>query len=86
MSAVVLRASGYTWKCPECGRENYTGPAPEVVCCEQCHGEFQVRELHHRRDGAATARRKEVDQPEQPALLPLLIIGPPIAAEDEIPF
>lgn len=86
MTAVVLRASGYTWKCPECGRENYTGPAPESVGCKRCHGEFQVKELHHRRDAAVTARRKEVEEAQQPGLLPLLRGFPPTAAEDEIPF
>jgi DNA-directed RNA polymerase subunit RPC12/RpoP len=86
MSGVVLRASGYTWKCPECGRENYTGPAPELVRCKRCNGEFQVRELHHRRDPDASSRRKKVRKPEQLGLLPLLPLAPPIAAEDEIPF
>ena len=46
MTRVILRASGYTWKCPECDRENYTGPAPDMVQCEQCNGEFEVKELH----------------------------------------
>lgn len=40
MSDVVLRASGYTWKGPECGRCNYTGPAPEQVRCKARNGEF----------------------------------------------
>lgn len=86
MTGVVLRASGYTWKCPECGRENYTGPAPEAVRCKRCHGEFQVREFHHRRDAAIAARTKEVEEAQQPGLLPLPPLAPPIAAEDEIPF
>jgi hypothetical protein len=46
---VKLEASGYTWECPECKRHNYTGPAPEEVCCEGCKGVFRVSDLSHRR-------------------------------------
>lgn len=48
-SEVRLKASGYTWECPECGRHNYTGPAPEEVRCEGCNGVFYVSDLSHRR-------------------------------------
>ena len=49
MNKVKLRASGYTWLCPECKTENYTGPAPEEVRCEGCKGIFFVSDLSHRR-------------------------------------
>ena len=81
MTEVVLRASGYTWKCPECGRENYTGPAPMSVRCRACHGEFEVKDLHHRRAGMETNNRKEVAKD-----LPLFAAAPPLSADDEIPF
>lgn len=48
MTEVKLRASGYTWSCPECSRENYTGAAPTRVACAGCHAEFPVHELTHR--------------------------------------
>jgi DNA-directed RNA polymerase subunit RPC12/RpoP len=85
MTAVVLRASGYTWKCPECGRENYTGPAPAAVRCKGCNGEFEVKELHHRRVEAEQDKSngKEVRKTE---ILPLFAAAPPIQAEDDIPF
>jgi DNA-directed RNA polymerase subunit RPC12/RpoP len=86
MTTVVLRASGYTWKCPECGRENYTGPAPGSVRCGQCNGEFQVKGLHHRRRTAESNGRKEVSQSLQPGLLSPLPVSPPVPVEDEIPF
>ena len=86
MTSVILRSSGYTWKCPECARENYTGPAPESVRCGQCNGEFQVKELHHRRCAAGSIGRKEVIQSQQPGLLSLLAVSPPVTVEDEVPF
>jgi hypothetical protein len=82
MTEVVLRASGYTWKCPECRRDNYTGPAPVSVKCKACHGEFEVKDLHHRRAGMETNNRKEVTTD----LLPLFAAAPPLSADDEIPF
>jgi hypothetical protein len=85
MSTVVLRASGYTWKCPECGRENYTGAAPAEVACKGCHAEFQVKELHHRRmePEEPKSERKNVRKAE---VLPLFAEAPPMSADDEIPF
>ncbi len=84
MTSVVLRASGYTWKCLECGRENYTGAAPEAVQCKGCNGEFEVKELHH--------RRIETDKPKtngkearKTDSLPLFAGAPPLPAEDDIP-
>jgi hypothetical protein len=81
MSDIVLRASGYTWKCPECGRSNYTGPAPEHVHCKASNGEFGVRGLHHRRVGSKRSPRKEVKRLET---LPLFEASSPNMAEDEI--
>jgi len=49
MTSVNLKASGYTWRCPECRFENYTGAAPSAVCCSKCNGAFDVRYLVHRR-------------------------------------
>ena len=86
MTSVTLRASGYTWKCAECGRENYTGPAPGSVRCGQCHAEFEVKALQHRRAESVDLKRKEVKTPEQAPLMPLFAESRPMAAEDEIPF
>jgi DNA-directed RNA polymerase subunit RPC12/RpoP len=86
MTSVTLRASGYTWKCAECGRENYTGPAPASVRCGQCHAEFEVKALQHRRAESVDLKRKEVNTPEPTPLMPLFAESPPMAAEDEIPF
>ena len=49
MTSVNLKASGYTWRCPECHGENYTGAAPSVVICSKCNGTFDVKTLVHRR-------------------------------------
>ena len=49
MTSVNLKASGYTWCCPECQAENYTGAAPLEVCCGKCNGMFDVMSLLHRR-------------------------------------
>jgi len=84
MTSVVLRSSGYTWKCPECHRENYTGPAPAAVRCEGCHGEFEVKELHHRRSNSESM--KEVAKDQEYVMMPLF--EPPAwkSAEEDIPF
>jgi hypothetical protein len=83
MTAVVLRASGYTWQCPECGRGNYTGPAPAAVQCKDCHGEFEVKDLRHRRAGNDPNHGKEAKKTEN---LPLFAAAPPMSAEDQVPF
>jgi DNA-directed RNA polymerase subunit RPC12/RpoP len=83
MTAVVLRASGYTWKCAECGRENYTGPAPAMVKCRGCNGQFEVRDLHHRRAESESTNGKEARKTEA---MPLFAAAPPVPAEDDIPF
>ena len=56
MDIVTLKASGYTWKCPECNRENYTGPAPAEVRCKSCNGSFRVGDLSHRKIGMSKAK------------------------------
>lgn len=86
MTTVVLRASGYTWKCPECNRENYTGPAPDMVQCEGCKGEFDVKDLHHRRSKSECDSGKEADKIQQNPFMPLFGSSSPVSAEDEIPF
>jgi hypothetical protein len=55
MTSVNLKASGYTWRCPECKQDNYTGAAPSSVSCSKCNGLFSVKSLVHRRE-----RGKEV--------------------------
>jgi hypothetical protein len=86
MIAVVLRASGYTWKCPECGRENYTGPAPEAVHCHGCNGEFEVKELHHRR--VEVEKERHIGEPtmRKTEVLPLFAAVPQEQPEEDIPF
>ena len=79
INKVKLKASGYTWQCPECKRQNYTGPAPEEVHCEGCKGVFYVSDLSHRweRKSVETAahsdngrrRSEESSQPELQARL-----------------
>jgi len=86
MTYVVLRASGYTWKCPECDRDNYTGPAPAMVQCEKCNGEFEVKELNHRRSKSGSDSGKEAGKTQQNLLMPLFESSSPVPAEDEIPF
>ena len=85
MTNVVLRASGYTWKCSECNRENYTGPAPDRVRCEGCKGDFEVKELHHRRSKSECGSG-EAGKTQQNLFLPLFGSSSPVSAEDEIPF
>jgi len=59
MTKVNLRASGYTWKCPECEeKDNYTGAPPEKVTCKNCKGEFEVGELCHRRRASKKGEEK----------------------------
>ena len=48
MRTVKLVASGYTWICPECSGENYTGAAPAQVMCEHCQAQFSVVGFTHR--------------------------------------
>lgn len=50
MTRVNLKASGYTWRCPECKQNNYTGAAPSSVSCSKCNGLFNVKSLMHRRE------------------------------------
>ena len=48
MTTVQLKASGYSWRCPECDEGNYTGEAPQQVVCRRCQAEFLVAGLAHR--------------------------------------
>ena len=48
MTTVQLKASGYSWRCPECDEGNYTGEAPQQVVCRSCQAEFLVAGLAHR--------------------------------------
>ena len=48
MRVVSLAASGYTWTCPECGFDNYTGAAPRQVVCARCQAQFEVARMRHR--------------------------------------
>ncbi len=85
MTSIALRASGYTWTCPECGRENYTGAAPATVRCTGCNGQFDVKELQHRRveTNSRKNRGKEVSKTE---MMPLFAAAPPVLKEDDIAF
>lgn len=47
MTTVQLKASGYSWRCPECDENNYTGEAPQQVVCRSCQAEFLVAGLAH---------------------------------------
>ena len=48
MRNVSITASGYTWACPECTSENYTGAAPQQVVCDRCQAQFEVADRLHR--------------------------------------
>ena len=50
MRNVSITASGYTWTCPECGSQNYTGAAPQQVVCDRCQAQFEVADRLHRMD------------------------------------
>jgi hypothetical protein len=92
MTSVTLHASGYTWNCPECGRENYTGAAPASVHCAKCNGDFQVQSLHHRHSDPQDSKRngKHAGGQEETMLMPLFSLQAtqplPPPGEDEIPF
>ena len=76
MKTVKLKASGYTWNCPECKKVNYVGPAGITVQCEACKGKFAVAKIVHRRANGPPSqppvdnqRGKEPDQTNlQPSL------------------
>jgi hypothetical protein len=78
MKTVKLKASGYTWNCPECRKANYVGPAGITVQCEACNGKFAVAKIVHRRANGSPSqppadnqRGKEPDQINfQPNLFP----------------
>ena len=46
---VILTASGYSWRCPECDMVNF---CPEItfeeVPCVRCKAQFEVSEARHR--------------------------------------
>ena len=67
MKTIRLRASGYTWDCPECGCENYAGAAPEEVACEGCHARFAVSALVHRRAVRSEEQMSLFDPQGEPA-------------------
>ena len=46
---VILVASGYVFRCPECDAVGYCPSALErIVSCERCGSEFPVVEVRHR--------------------------------------
>ncbi len=48
-TGVILVASGYQFRCPECDAIGYRTSALERrVTCEACHAEFPVVEVRHR--------------------------------------
>ncbi len=50
MTEVVLVASGYEWRCPDCGEAGYEAGVPSNgrVFCTACGGSFTVAATHHR--------------------------------------
>jgi hypothetical protein len=66
---VHLRASGYTWRCPECDeKDNYTGAPPAKVVCKRCKAVFDVGDLRHRR--CAKIEEKDRNHPQGVKRLP----------------
>ncbi len=48
-SGVILVASGYLFRCPECSAMSYRSSALEKrVVCDHCQAEFPVVEVRHR--------------------------------------
>jgi hypothetical protein len=48
-TGVILVASGYVFRCPECDAVGYRPSALErIVSCEQCGSGFPVVEVRHR--------------------------------------
>jgi hypothetical protein len=48
-TGVILVASGYVFRCPECDAVGYRPSALErIVSCEQCGSAFAVVEVRHR--------------------------------------
>lgn len=45
--SVDLIASGYEWKCPECGFLNKEAEVYSNVTCEKCEQVFDVNEYNH---------------------------------------
>ena len=50
MTDVELIASGYEWRCPDCGEAGYEAGVPSSgrVFCTVCGGSFAVAATHHR--------------------------------------
>ena len=50
MTDVILVASGYEWRCPDCGEVEYEAVVPSDgrVRCAVCGGSFAVASAHHR--------------------------------------
>ena len=44
---VDLHATGYKWKCPECGRSNSSRSATERVVCRGCNATIEVEGIEH---------------------------------------
>lgn len=88
MTAVNLKASGYTWRCPECRAENYTGAAPSSVCCSKCNGLFDVGSLVHRRQQKRSDGQQDRSESEggQQSLFEALQAQEAHSSSDEIPF
>lgn len=88
MTAVNLKASGYTWRCPECRAENYTGAAPSGVCCSKCNGLFDVGSLVHRRQQTNSPAQQDLGDSDgrQQSLFDALQAREAHSPGDEIPF
>ncbi len=52
-TGVILVASGYLFRCPECSAMSYRASALEKkVACDHCQAEFPVVEVRHRTNDA----------------------------------
>ncbi len=88
MTSVNLKASGYTWRCPECRGENYTGAAPLEVCCSKCNGTFDVKALVHRRkrEKVPSSQGGGNSRDGQQTLFETVQVQETHAPDDDIPF
>jgi hypothetical protein len=78
-TGVILVASGYLFRCPECDAVGYRTSALERrVLCDHCHAEFPVVEVRHRTNdfditpgvdpGAVYIPQEEPNSPEESRL------------------
>lgn len=64
VNEIALVASGYTYVCLECNGENYTGPAPDEVECNECGAKFSVSRLRHKCANIGTQKQNDTPMNE----------------------